>query len=338
MREPPKLANATIRAALHAHYGLSIAALTFLPIGYDAASFVYRVDAIDGTSYFLKLRTGVGFSPPSLVIPRFLYEQGIPHIVTPLPTTTQALWVRVSDFAMTLYPFLDARTAAEAGLSDQHWHALGATLHQIHTSQLPADLQQITPHETFIPSRRHVLTDLEAVITNHDLADPIQRELGMFWRTRQDDIYALIDRADTLGSQLRQVALPLVPCHADLHTWNVLLDTAQQMWIVDWDETILAPKERDLMFVIEGIGHDLVSSHATTCFLHGYGTAAIDRRALVYYRYAWAVQDMGAYVEQVFFSPDLSEQPRSDAVRDCIDLFAPGNIVAIARASDSSTL
>jgi spectinomycin phosphotransferase len=118
----------------------------------------------------------------------------------------------------------------------------------------------------------------------------------------------------------------------------VLLDTAQQMWIVDWDETILAPKERDLMFVIEGIGHDLVSSHATTCFLHGYGTAAIDRRALVYYRYAWAVQDMGAYVEQVFFSPDLSEQPRSDAVRDCIDLFAPGNIVAIARASDSSTL
>jgi spectinomycin phosphotransferase len=335
MREPPKLADTSIRAALDTHYGLSIRALTFLPIGNDSASFVYRVEALDGMSYFLKVRSGAGFSPPSLVIPRFCYEQGIPHIVTPLPTTDYSLWTHVSDFALSLYPFIDARTAADTGLSDQHWHTLGTTLRQIHASHLPPELRQIVRHEAFIPSRRHVLTDLEAVISSDELADPMQRELSVFWRTRQDDIRALIDRADTLGSQLRQAALPLVLCHADLHTWNVLLDTAQQIWIVDWDETILAPKERDLMFVIGGIGRGLVSADETTCFLQGYGDRDIDRRALVYYRYAWAVQDMGAYAEEVFFSPDRGEQSRSDAVRGFIDLFAPGNIVAIARESDS---
>lgn len=335
MREPPKLANATIQATLRTHYGLSITSLTFLPIGNDSASFVYRVDANDDKSYFLKVRANSGFSASSLVIPRCLYEHGIPHIITPLPTTTQALWVRVSDFTLSLYPFIDARTAAATGLSFQHWSALGATLHRIHTCQLPPDLQQFIPHESFIPSRRQVLTALDAVMNDH-LTDPLQRELAVFWQRRQADIRMVIDRSDMLGSKLRLASLPLVLCHADLHTWNVLLDTAQQMWIVDWDEVILAPKERDLMFIIKGIGHDLVTSYETTSFLQGYGDAAIDPQALVYYRYAWAVQDMGSYAEQVFFAPDLSEQARNDAVHGFIDLFTPGNIVAIAFKSDSN--
>jgi aminoglycoside phosphotransferase family enzyme len=33
-------------------------------------------------------------------------------------------------------------------------------------------------------------------------------------------------------------------CHADLHTWNVLLGVDQQMWIVDCDEKMLTSKER----------------------------------------------------------------------------------------------
>lgn len=337
MHEPPKLADATLRAVFHAHYDVAIAALTFLPLGNDSASFVYRVDAPDGARFFLKVRTGLGFSVPSLVIPRYLHEQGIPHILTPLPTVTQTLWVRVGDFALSLYPFLDARTAAEVGLTEGHWRALGATLHRIHASRLPSDLRQVVPLETFVPSRRHVLTALEPVIANPGITDPIQRELARFWRSRQDRIRTLIDRADALGDQLRQASLPLVLCHADLHAWNVLLDTAQRMWLVDWDETVLAPKERDLMFVIGGIGRDLVKGHETRCFLEGYGDPPIDRRALAYYRFAWAVQDMAAYAEQVFFSPDLSERTRRDAVRAFIDLFAPGNIVAIACGSEPST-
>ncbi len=334
MREPPRLADATIMAALHAHYGISITALTFLPIGNDSASSAYRIDATDGTAYFLKVRTDGGFSVPSLVIPRYFHDHGVPHIVAPLPTLTQTLWVSVNDFALSLYPFIDARTAADAGLSEQHWRAFGATLKHIHTHQLTPDLMQVVRRETFTPSRRNVLTQLEATITTQALADPLERELAAFWHARRDQIHTLVDRADALGRQLRQTSLPMVLCHADLHTWNVLLDTARQMWLVDWDETVLAPKERDLMFVIGGIGRDLVSAHETACFLQGYGDTAIDLGALVYYRYAWAVQDMGAYGEQVFYSPELSEETRRDAVHGFMNQFAPGNIVALAFASD----
>ena len=330
MREPPKLADQTIIAALDAQYGISVARLAFLPLGSDSASAVYRVRAADGAAYLLKVRAGAGFSESSLAVPHYLHDQGVPHIVAPFPTVAQMLWVGVDDFALSLYPFIDGRTGADVGLSAQHWQALGTTMKQIHTDPLTPGLRRMVRRETFTPSRRHVLADLAAAITRQDFADPVKRELAVFWRARQDEIRTLVDRADALGRQLRQASLPPVLCHADLHTWNVLLDTAQQLWLVDWDETILAPKERDLMFVVGGIGRDLVSPHETACFFQGYGDTAIDPQALVYYRYAWAVQDMGAYGERVFFLPDLGEESRRDAVRGFMDLFEPGNIVEIA--------
>jgi spectinomycin phosphotransferase len=338
MRGLPKLADTTLQSTLEAHYGLPHTTLTFLPIGNDAASFVYRVDTDDRQSYFLKVRASDWFRAPSIVLPRFLFEQGVPHIITPLPTLERELWVHEGDFYISLYPFIDARTATATGLSRQQWHALGATLNQIHTYQLPDHLRQIMPQETFVPSRRQVLTNLQATLANSQPSDPLQRELAAFWWAREDELRALIERADTLGSQLRQSRLPRVVCHADLHTWNVLVDTERQMWIVDWDETILAPKERDLMFSIGGIARGLVKPAETSRFLQGYGDAKIDQRALAYYRYAWTLQEMAAYAEEVFFLLELGEQVRSDALRSFIDVFEPGNIAALAREADNGAL
>lgn len=74
----------------------------------------------------------------------------------------------------------------------------------------------------------------------------------------------------------------------------------------------------------------------TECFFQDYGRTAIDPLALAYYRYAWAVQDIAAYGEQVFFSPDLGEVTRRAAVQGFMDLFAPGNIVVLALASTNN--
>jgi spectinomycin phosphotransferase len=336
MREPLKLTDAAIIAALRAHYAISITALTFLPLGDDSGSAAYRVRTADGATYFLKVRIGAGFSLPSLVVPRYFHDRGVPHIVAPLPTNAGALWGGVNDFALSLYPFLDGRMGADGGLSGRHWRVLGATLRQVHSDPLTPELKQIIPREAFIPSRRSVMTDLEAAIAGQALTGPQERELAAFWCSRQDEIHRLVERADALGSHLRQVSAPLVVCHADLHTWNVLLDTAGQLWLVDWDETILALKERDLMFVVGGIGSGLVSPRETACFLEGYGDAAIDPCALTYYRYAWAVQDMASYAERVFFMSDLGDETRHDAVHGFMRMFEPGNIVALAFESDGS--
>jgi spectinomycin phosphotransferase len=346
MREPPKLPHATLVAALTAHYGgrfkPSAAALTFLPLGADSASAVYRVEGADGATYFLKARAGAGFSVPSLVIPRYLCDRGVPHILAAIPTAAGALWCTVGDFALSLYPFVAGRAAADVGLTDAQWRDFGATAAQIHASPLPPDVLPLLPRESFTPTRRGLIARLaDAVVRSTTAApaasDPVQREFAAFWQARQAEIAVLVERADALGAELRgwdkPSAAPLVLCHADMHTWNVLVADDGQWWLVDWDETLLALRERDLMFVIGGIGGDGIGPHQTACFLQGYGPAEINDRGLTYYRFAWAVQDIAAWGESVLFLPDLSEATRRTALRSFRGLFEPEGIVERALAS-----
>ena len=333
MREPPNLANTTIAETVRARYGISIVALTFLPLGNDSDTYVYRIEAEDSAAYFLKIRNRLGFSPASLSVPRYLCDAGVPHILAPLPNTSQTPWVMVNDFALTLYPFIDGRIGGDVGMSEQQWIELGRTVKQIHMTQLPADMKKVVPRETFVPPKRSVVTDLQKAIDGKVLADPAQRELAAFWNSRRDEIDGVVSRADALGRQLRERSAPLVLCHADLHTRNVLLEGDEQFWVIDWDETVLAPKERDLMFFVGGIMRELLQPHHTEYFFRGYGDTAIDLDALLYYRNAWAVQDIAADGERVFFLPELSDASMQDAVRMFKLLFEPGNIVSIGSAT-----
>jgi spectinomycin phosphotransferase len=333
MREPPDLADDLIIAALQASFGIRVASLAFLPVGNDSASWAYRVEVAQGPSYFLKVRAGAG-PMPGAAVPDHLHRHGVPHVLAPLATSTGAPYVLVDRFALALYPMLDASTGAEAGLSPEQWRKLGEVVGRIHAVALTPELTRIVGREAFKPSRRELIAELDALLTTAVPDDPVAGELAALWQARRDVIHALVERADTLGRELARLPVPLVLCHADLHTWNVLVDADQQPWIVDWDEAILAPRERDLMFVVGGIGHGLVQPSDTERFFQGYGDAAVDPRLLAYYRVAWAVQDIAAYGEEVLLMPALGEQSRRAAVDFFADLFEPGNIVDLARASD----
>jgi spectinomycin phosphotransferase len=125
-----------------------------------------------------------------------------------------------------------------------------------------------------------------------------------------------------------------VLCHADIHTANVLVGADGQLWIVDWDEAVLAPQERDLMFVMGGgIDDQMVRPQDEALFFQGYGASTIDALALAYYRYAWAVSDISAFGDDVFFRTDLSPHAKQAAADEFVNLFLPGRIVAKAFAS-----
>ena len=136
MREKPNLADETITACLREGYGLAVAGLTFLPLGNDAQAWVYRADAEDGTTYFVKVRRGPVHAP-SLAVPRYLKEQGLEAVVAPLPARTLELWQRLGDFALMVYPFIDGRSGMAAGLVDSTGKSLSAAAAAITTSFPP---------------------------------------------------------------------------------------------------------------------------------------------------------------------------------------------------------
>jgi hypothetical protein len=79
------------------------------------------------------------------------------------------------------------------------------------------------------PTRRDLVADLEALIDAAAPDDPLAWELAAFWRARQGVIQALVGHADAMGRRLEHSSARQVLCHGDLPTWNVLVDSGQQL-------------------------------------------------------------------------------------------------------------
>jgi spectinomycin phosphotransferase len=331
MREPPAgLSVETLRAALRHAWGLEAQSVTFLPLGYDAAAWVYRVDAADGATFFLKARLSVS-NEPALLVPHALHEQGVRQVVAPIATPAGALWAQAGDYALILYPFVEGQSAMARGLSDAQWVVYGDLLRQIHGAAVTPELAAHMQRETFAPGWVAELRQVDDLVAAGALPDEAARELGELWLGRRAEIQEVLARADELGRRLAGAGLPFVICHADIHTNNVLVDGDGALWVVDWDETVLAPRERDLMFVTGGgISTQLVRPRDEELLRRGYGPADVDAAALAYYRAAWAVSDIGSYGAQVLLRPDLGELTRREGLTQLAGLFRPGEIVDLA--------
>jgi spectinomycin phosphotransferase len=329
MREPPDLAGDVIAGALRSGFGIRVAGLSFLPVGNDADSWAYRVEVDDGPDWFLKVRSGAD-AMPGAAVPAYLHRRGTPGVLAPRPTRAGRPCLVVDRFSLALYPMLDGRHGAEAGLTPAQWRELGATVARVHATPPTQELLRLVGRESFRPSRRELLPQLEEALAAAGPADPVAGPLAAAWQAHRAVIDTLVAKADRLGRELAGAPARQVLCHADLHTWNVLVESTGRLWIADWDEAVLAPRERDLMFVVGGIGHGLVTPSDTASFLEGYGQVPVDPALLAYYRCAWAVQDIAAYGEQALLSPTAGETSRRAAVEGFQDLFAPGNIVDVA--------
>jgi spectinomycin phosphotransferase len=326
------VSTAALAAALRDAYGLAATEVVFLPLGYDAAAAVYRA-AADGRDYFLKLRRN-GVNPASLALPHFLNEQGLAEILAPVPTRMGALWHPLAGQALIVYPFLHNAEPLKSGQADDQWRRLGALLRRLHTVDVPPGLLPLLSRETFVPVASALVRRLNARVHHEQFAEPLAAQVAAGWAAHAAQIQALLERAEALSQRLR-AAPPgrLCLCHADPHWSNVLVDAQGQVWLVDWDDTLLAVKERDLMFVVGGISADWGTPRDTALFFEGYGPAAVDPLALAYYRADWALQDIGEFARQVLETPEASEDERRDAARLFMGLFEPGAIVEKALTS-----
>ena len=336
MIEKPILQDEKIVACLGENYGIAVSRIEFLQLGNDSSAWVYRVIARDGKDYFLKVRRG-GVDVPGVLIPRFLFEQGIEQVVAAIPTKTQQVWQPLEEFVLLLYPFIKGQMGMEIELRDSQWIEYGRFLKQLHTTRLPEHLLEQLPKESFVPKWSGVVDGLcEKVMKDNTFWHPSENELAAFWKKKEVEIRSIVKRADELGKRLQEKDLEFILCHADIHNANLLLTRERKMHVVDWDGAILAPKERDLMFIVETtIGGFAVESKEEKLFFQGYGRTQVDPLALAYYRYEWVVQDIGDYGERVFLLKDVGDETKADAVQGFKEMFQPGNVVESAYQSEA---
>jgi spectinomycin phosphotransferase len=334
MLEPPDLSDAALRACLREAYAVRAAQIEFLPLGADLNTVVYRAVADDGTPHFVKLRRGA-FDKASVALPRWLSDQGVAQIIPPEATVGGQLWAQLDGFTVVLYPFVEGQNGYAVPLSARHWHDFGAALNMLHTAALPPEIMQHIPSERYDDQGRRTVERFVAQGAGLPPIDAVAAQMAAFLESRRAEVLDLVARADQLAQLLQARRPDPVVCHADTHAGNLLIAADGRLYIVDWDTLILAPKERDLMFVggaLGFVGH--TAQEEQDLFYAGYGPAQIDRVALAYYRYERIIQDIAIFCEQIFLTAEGGDD-RPQALRYLMSNFWPGGTIAMARAADS---
>ncbi|TMC62404.1 MAG: aminoglycoside phosphotransferase family protein [Chloroflexota bacterium] len=303
MRKPPGIAEEQLRACLQDQYDLYPVTLEFLPRGKDYKAGVYRVVSEQSTAYLLKV-TSRSLYEPRCLVPHYLNDQGITSVVAPVPTRSGALWMKLMDWTVIVYPFIDGDTSL-TGMTNEQWKEVGTIFKRIHQVMLPSLGFESLRKETFDPTEyaRWVRAFETQHLHSRHGGSVSERALRTSWVAHQSTIHTGVTSLEKLAEVLQSRRFPYVICHADLHPANLIRDHAGHVFVIDWDEVMLAPKERDFIFVREP---------QAAAFWEGYGQREIDWVALTYYLWERVVQDLIVCAQDVCFRDDLGEETRAD--------------------------
>jgi spectinomycin phosphotransferase len=239
-------------------------------------------------------------------------------------------------FKVILYPFFEGRDGYRVDLSDRQWVDLGVALKRIHTAVVPPALVSRIQHEAYSPRWREIVKTFLGRVEDEAWDEPVAVKAAALLKAKRGEVRALVGRAERLARALQARPPEFILCHSDLHAGNILIAAAGAFYIVDWDNPILAPKERDLMFIGGGLmGAWRTPQEEESLFYRGYGQTPVDPIALAYYRYERIIQDIAAFGEQIFLTDEGGED-REQSLRYLAANFLPNGVLEIAYQSDKT--
>lgn len=291
-----------MRQWVAADFGIEVVELTRVHGGADLAAEVWRGATGSGDGYAVKWTSGG--TTAGVETSAYLADAGVRGIPVPIRTTSGALWSDRDGKRLSLTPWIVGARAAETGLSTDQWSLYGALLAEVHSKEPPQRLKALLPPLNPINGRMPALTrELDHRLTTQPPTDYVEAELAETWQTNRDLIKRLVElSASTPSPGGRRVI-----CHADPHLGNVLV-TADQLYLIDWDDVVLAPVEQDLLFMLGGMGTlGPTTPAAQDAFFSGYGPADLDESRLSYYRAARALEDVAQWAEQALQGPDRGD-------------------------------
>ena len=317
---------------LNIYYSIGVTQLILLPIGADINASVYKAEMQNGVSYFVKLKRG-HHDDIGLVVLALLQAFGLQQIIPPIKTIKGALCQHIDDFTLTVYPFVEGLNGFCCRLTDDQWMTLGKALRQIHDFDVPVSVKNRIKEEFYSSKWREAVRFLDTQIDQNLKDDATALEFKAFMKEHRQLIRRLVDQAEFFSQKVQEQSPEFVLCHSDIHAGNVLIDGKGAIYIIDWDDPIMAPKERDLMFVGGGVGNVWNHQYEEELFYKGYGNTKINRTILAYYRHERIVEDIAVYGEALFLTPDGGEE-RLVMYKQFVSMFEPNGVVDKAFNTD----
>jgi spectinomycin phosphotransferase len=216
---------------------------------------------------------------------RRLRDSGLDFVVAPIRAADGSVVTRFDDrHSVALFPYIAGRagTFGEAfSLRDRN--DLGELWARLHLAT--AVVRDSAPHRSLEVPGRAKLEDALAKLDGQWSGGPYSEPTRQWLLANRDLIRAALDRHDRQAAGL--AGKELVVTHGEPHGGN-LIRTEDGLHLVDWDTVAMAPPERDLWMLDDGLG----------AYVEATGRQ-VDRAALEFYRLAWLVTDAAAFVDEL---------------------------------------
>ena len=265
--------------------------------GLEAGSDLYFLEVYDRSRVGARAR---GRLERVLPLMRALAERGI--CPAPVEARDGRLFHAWEDRALVLFEWIDGSSQDPMRpLSPEVWRLLARTIARVHRSTPEIEF---APAEKFDVSFRTDLRDrLDSPGPLRDLLDP-----------RADEIRDVLAVLDDLGARLRVEDPRRVLTHGDLHGGNLVLSGDDRLYVLDWDDALLAPPERDLAPFLQGDRHLPRGSFRE--FLERYeavaGPVELDPNVLRFYLYRRNLDDLTDRLVQILHEDRSEEENARD--------------------------
>ena len=224
-------------------------------------------------------------------------QAGLPFVAAPVPDVTGAILRVLGDgvFSLAVSPWLDAVPLASYGLvpatdRPEVLRMLGT----LHAATPKVDAAVPLPLDLALPgldSLNAALAAIEEPWTSGPYGEPARALL----RSGESRLTRALARYDELAERVRMEPTPWVVSHGEPHAANILRDHDGALHLIDWDTVRLAPRERDLWFVLDD-DTDLSPYHDEV------GGEPVSAAALRLFRLRWDLGEVAIYVSQ-FHAP-----------------------------------
>lgn len=296
MISEPNLNKEQLKNLLENKYALQIEDLIFEPKG--EVSWSYIIQCKDGEKKFIKIHKRRDLNIQRLQLLFDLHTKcQIENIAYPLKTIEGDLEIEVDGYPAVLFNFINGKTSLEQELTNDQLMNLGELLARIHQSKVAVgsfDTKEKFTH-SFKPGIQNIYDYLDKP---QELNEP-QKETVEIYRRFREIFLAELDSLEKLGVDFRNRDIEFVNCHGEPSPNNILITPKGQVYLIDWDEPIFAPKEKDLMFFDKRFQQ----------FMKGYGKSskdiALNKDVLKYYQLLWNVQEIEDWGTRVLFEEHL---------------------------------
>lgn len=300
---------------LEEQYGFSIQTLIDGPRGFVGETYIITTNT--GEKFFVKKVKSsdiVDKIIKGLPVLNELHQRGVTNINYPIPAKNGALYILDSSSIVVVFCYILGTTTWD--FPKTKFYKLLAEIHTI-----TPKITTIIRKETFdIVFKDKVETYLEVAL-NGEPQDDIEKgtkalmnrhteELNRFWMEFVD----LAEYCETKSGDF-------VLTHGDA-TGNVIVDKKGEVYIVDWDEIMLAPRERDNWFHLDPI--------ARVTFLPEYRKHVPDytpdKEYFKYYLYNRFFEDLYGFLEGIY-DQSFPKEKRQDYLKglknDCFNWLLP---------------